>query len=114
MLGFDGKQSNHKPDGWYFPDDLNAVAIVLETKSNDKDLLNKQWEDEILKNIRITQTKYKNVVGILYNGKDIRVFKNEEEIKDTAQELQHKTYYFKRGCRRLAVMIYCKNEDNTL
>lgn len=95
MLGFDGKQSNHKPDGWYFPDDLNAVAIVLETKSNDKDLLNKQWEDEILKNIRITQTKYKNVVGILYNGKDIRVFKNEEEIKDTAQELQHKTYYFK-------------------
>lgn len=95
MLGFDGKQSNHKPDGWYFPDDLNAVAIVLETKSNDKDLLNKQWEEELLKNIRITQTKYKNVVGILYNGKDIRVFKNEEEIKDTAQELQHKTYYFK-------------------
>ena len=65
MLGFDGKQSNHKPDGWYFPDDLNAVAIVLETKSNDKDLLNKQWEEELLKNIRITQTKYKNVVGIL-------------------------------------------------
>lgn len=95
MLGFDGKQSNHKPDGWYFPDDLNAVAIVLETKSNDKDLLNKQWEEELLKNIRITQTKYKNVVGILYNGKNIRVFKNEEEIKDTAQELQHKTYYFK-------------------
>ena len=37
-LGFSGKGSNHKPDGWYLPDDCTKVAIILETKSSDKNI----------------------------------------------------------------------------
>ena len=38
------------------------------------------------------QTQYKQVVGILYNGEDIRVFKGEEEVK-TPTKLQSVSYY---------------------
>ena len=38
QLGFYGKGSNHKPDGWYLPADRTKVAIILETKSSDKNL----------------------------------------------------------------------------
>lgn len=38
QLGINGKGSNHKPDGWYLPDDVSKVAIILETKSSDKDI----------------------------------------------------------------------------
>ena len=48
--------------------------------------------DEVLKNVRIMQTQYKKVVGILYNGEDIRVFKGEEEVK-TPTKLQSVSYY---------------------
>ena len=48
--------------------------------------------DEVLKNVRIMQTQYKKVVGILYNGEDIRVFKGEEKVK-TPTKLQSVSYY---------------------
>ena len=38
------------------------------------------------------QTQYKKVVGILYNGEDIRVFKGEEKVK-TPTKLQSVSYY---------------------
>lgn len=91
QLGFAGKSD--RPDGWYLPKDKSEVAIILETKSEDEDLAKAKWVKEIQKNISITQTKYSKVVGILYNGTDIRVFKNEEEITGVASTLQNKTYY---------------------
>lgn len=38
-------------------------------------------------------SKYKQVVGILYNGIDVRVFLNNSELPDAAPMLQNKTYY---------------------
>lgn len=90
QLGFSGV--NDKPDGWYLPVQANQVAIILETKASDIDIAKQEYVDELLKNVRIAATKYSKVVGILYNGTDTRVFKNEEEIF-TARELQHKKYY---------------------
>lgn len=89
QLGFKGV--NDKPDGWYLPDNTNDPAIILEAKSSLVELKDKQVE-EIKKNCTITLTKYKNVIGILYNGYDIRVFRNNNEI-ETVAELQNKEYY---------------------
>lgn len=48
--------------------------------------------DEILKNVRIVETQYEKVVGILYNDNDVPVFKNAEEV-ESASTLQHVEYY---------------------
>ena len=53
------------------------------------------YADELLKNIAIVRKKYVSVVGILYNGKDIRIFKNEKEFNEGSQKLEHKTYYIR-------------------
>lgn len=80
QLGFKG--INDKPDGWYLPDDHTMPAIILETKSEAEDISLQKWADELAKNCNIVLTKYKQVVGILYNGIDIRVFKNNVEEND--------------------------------
>ncbi|EJQ88386.1 hypothetical protein IGW_05065 [Bacillus cereus ISP3191] len=89
QLGFLGVAD--KPDGWYLPNNKNDVAVVLETKAT-RIKLGQTQVDEVLKNVRIMQTQYEKVVGILYNGEDIRVFKGEEEIK-TPHKLQSVGYY---------------------
>ena len=89
QLGFKGV--NDKPDGWYLPDNTNDPAIILEAKSSLVELKDKQVE-EIKKNCTIALTKYKNVIGILYNGFDIKVYRNNNEI-ETTNELQNKEYY---------------------
>ena len=91
QLGFSG--INDRPDGWFLPSNKGEVAIILETKSEKEDLTKEKWVKELLKNIAIVRTKYTKVVGILYNGVDIRVFKNDEEITGIASTLQHKNYY---------------------
>ncbi len=91
LLGFKG--NSNRPDGWYLPNDVGAVAIILETKSENTDLNNKRWVEELQKNVDIVRTKYSSVIGLLYNGVDIRVFKNDEEITGVASTLQHKHYY---------------------
>lgn len=91
QLGFKG--INDKPDGWYLPDDHNMPAIILETKSEAEDISLQKWVDELVKNCNIVATKYKQVVGILYNGIDIRVFKNNVEALDISATLQNKAYY---------------------
>ena len=70
------------------PDDHNMPAIILETKSEAEDISNQKWIDELIKNCNIVATKYKQVVGILYNGIDVRVFKNN--IEDTEAYLMFK------------------------
>lgn len=89
QLGFPGIAD--KPDGWYLPNNLADVAIVLETKASHIKLGENQVE-EILKNVAIVEKKYQKVVGILYNGEDIRVFRNHKEI-DTVKQLQRVEYY---------------------
>lgn len=93
QLGFKGVID--KPDGWYLSDDKNIPAIVLETKPESEEISKQKWADELFKNIDIALTKYKKVVGILYNGKEVRVFKNKEEVKNISKNVEHKSYYLK-------------------
>lgn len=90
QLGFKGIID--KPDGWYLPDDLNTPAIILESKSEDTDISLKKCENELKKNCDIALNKYQNVVGILYNGIDTRIFLNNVETENVAK-LQDKSYY---------------------
>ena len=93
QLGFKG--ISDKPDGWYIPDNKNAVAIILETKNSDVDLDTKMCVDEIRKNCTILMTNgYTKVVGILHNGYKTRGFLNNEPI-DIPNELQNKQFYIK-------------------
>lgn len=90
-LGFKGEGANYRPDGWYLPNETNFPAIILEVKKEDCDLKQPQI-DEVLKNCRVAHSRYKNVVGILYNGIDILVYKNEELVPNE-KELHNKEYY---------------------
>ena len=89
QLGFKGILD--KPDGWYLPKNFNDPAIILETKSSITKLKDKQVKG-LKKNCAIVLQKYNKVIGILYNGNDIRVFKNNEEIS-AVNTLKNKEYY---------------------
>ena len=106
QLGFSGVID--KPDGWYLPDNYADVAIVLEAKASTITLGDKQV-DEVLKNVKIVQSKYNNVVGILYNGDDTRVFKGMIEYKDYASNnLQNLEYYialFKNSESSICIIV---------
>ena len=93
QLGFSGKGSTHKPDGWYLPEDYTQVAIILETKSSDKDINIPSIVNELLANVQIANGKYSRVVGILYNGEETAVFLNGERRENTPKDLQPKDYY---------------------
>lgn len=75
-----GIKSNKKPDGWYLPNDIGSVAIILETKANSVDIHVDKWRDELLENVQIASSKYSKVIGILYNGEDIRVFEETKNL----------------------------------
>lgn len=90
-LGFKGEGANYRPDGWYLPNETNFPAIILEVKKEDCDLKQPQI-DELLKNCVVAHSKYQNVIGILYNGVDIIVYKNEERLPNE-KELLNKEYY---------------------
>lgn len=79
QLGFKGVSD--KPDGWYLPNDKQDVAIILETKSEKEDVFSEKHYAELVKNIEITAQQYKRVVGILYNGTDVRV---SNTLKETS------------------------------
>lgn len=82
-----------KPDGWYLPRDVSRSAIILEAKNEEESVYKVKWEIELLKNCDIALRRYKNVIGILYNGKDIRIFKNKVEELTLSANLQRKDYY---------------------
>lgn len=90
-LGFVGKGANNRPDGWYLPHQTIFPAIILEVKNEETELKTPQVE-ELLKNCRIAHTKYKDVIGILYNGIDIQVFKNEELVEGETSLLNKEHY----------------------
>ena len=89
QLGFVGIKD--KPDGWYLPNDKNSPAIILECKNSNVNLGEKEKE-ELLKNCRIALSKYKKVIGILFNGYDIIVYKNCVQVLGE-YKLQNKEYY---------------------
>ena len=91
QLGFKGV--NDKPDGWYLPEDKTIPALVLEAKSENEDISLQKWVNELSKNCNIVLNVYKNVIGILYNGIEVRVFKNNQEVVNASSTLQHKEYY---------------------
>ena len=91
QLGFKGVID--KPDGWCLSEDKEIPAIILETKSEAEDISLKKWEKELIKNCKIALTQYKHVVGILYNGNDVRVFLDNIEAETTVPTLQDKSYY---------------------
>lgn len=95
QLGFKGVID--KPDGWYLPTDKMAVAIILETKAEKEDVQSNKWIAELKKNVEIVSSKYKRIVGILYNGLDNYVLKFKdgiyEPVLDAAPTLQPKAYY---------------------
>lgn len=91
LLGIKGEGANNRPDGWYLPNETSFPAIIAEFKGEDKDL-KPQHIDELLKNCRIAHTKYRDIIGILYNGVDILVYKNEELLPDE-RELHNKEHY---------------------
>lgn len=90
-----------KPDGWYFPHDINKPALILEVKrQGDKEIdINGTKTAEQVKSIAqiesyidITQKKYKQVIGILYDGNNAIVYKNKECVAQT-NALFDKSYY---------------------
>ena len=93
QLGFSGVMD--KPDGWWLPEDASQIALILEAKAESVDIDTKKCIDEIRKNCSIAMTRYDRVVGILYNGRMTRAFKNNIPI-DVPDELQSKEYYFAR------------------
>ena len=88
QLGFNGIKD--RPDGWYLPKKVEEPAIILETKNSNQKLEN--FLDEVIKNCDIVSTKYNKVIGILYNGIDVIVLKNNEVI-EAVDTLQNKDYY---------------------
>lgn len=91
QLGIKGVSD--KPDGWYIPDNKNAVAILLETKNSNEDIGTKKIVDEIKKNCQILMDAgWKKVVGILHNGYKTAGFLNNEPI-DIPNEIQNKKFY---------------------
>ena len=89
-LGFRGV--NYKPDGWYLPKDKGGVAIILETKAENIDLDSQKWVDELNQNVDVVMGQYSKVVGILYNGRALRCFRNKVEVQ-APTELQDKQFY---------------------
>lgn len=87
------KGISERPDGWYLPNDIQKTAIILETKASNE-LLDEKNEKQIKDYIKITQRKYKKVIGILYNGNETIVYKNDIVYSATNQ-LFDKNYYLK-------------------
>ncbi|EIA1554683.1 N-6 DNA methylase [Vibrio parahaemolyticus] len=100
QLGFKGVKD--RPDGWYLPNEKAFPAIILEAKS-DTTNLNQAHSDELLKNIKIVSKKYKDSIGILYNGNIVKIYKNGVFLRDE-NDLKNKEYY---------LSIFSKNKIDT-
>ncbi|MDR3216977.1 MAG: N-6 DNA methylase [Clostridiaceae bacterium] len=87
----DFKGVKDRPDGWYLPNETIFPAIILEAKGESTEL-KQPHIDELFKNLKIVETKYKDHVGILYNGVEIKVFKNFIELPSQTN-LKNKEYY---------------------
>lgn len=90
QLGFAGV--NDKPDGWYLPENTGDVACIFEFKAEGVDIGSAACVAEIRKNCEIAMGRYGRVVGVLYNGREVLCYKNNEPVT-VAGELQKVDYY---------------------
>lgn len=91
QLGFTDKLiSSKKPDGWFLPKNNYEVAIICETKNSNEPV--EKNTNQLEEYIEIVKSKYNKVIGIIYNGCDVLVYKNNEII-ETVSTLQNKEYY---------------------
>jgi len=88
-LGFKGVTD--RPDGWYLPNERTYPAIILETKKEGHRFTNAD-RDELIKNCNICRKKYPHVVGLLYNGDTVEVYKNGTK-HSRGNELLNKEVY---------------------
>ena len=88
QLGFSGIKD--RPDGWYLPNERSFPAIILEAKSENS-TIKKAHIDELLKNLTIVNKKYKRHIGILYNGFEVKIYKDGIFLRDE-NELKNKEY----------------------
>lgn len=115
-LGFAGVLD--APDGWYIPENKNAVAIILEAKKSDVDIDTSKCVDEIKKNCKVLMDAgYKKIVGILHNGYKIRGFCNNEPL-EIPNEIQHKKFYInlinEQGISTQKIYDTTRNINNNL
>lgn len=89
QLGFKGVKD--RPDGWYLPNETHYPALILEVKASNIKFGDKERE-ELLKNVRIVQSRYKHVIGLLYNGYELEVYKDGKRV-EAKEELLDKEYY---------------------
>lgn len=88
------------PDFWYFPKNTYKVAVVGETKGYKPSSpdFTKSDINQIKKYLNIVSKFYNKVIGILYNGGNIIVYKYtkgvmEYEILENEKNLQPIEYY---------------------
>ena len=90
------KGVNDRPDGWYLPENPNDGAILFEFKSSKYDL-NDKVETEVKKNMDIAKSRYKDTMGVIYNGLTTRVFIDKDnkysEIFNQPDAIQDIDYY---------------------
>lgn len=80
-------------NGWYIPKDKNA-GIILETKRPSEEVTNQKHINQLLTNCAVLATTHRNVIGILYNGKETNIFINGDHIPElSGKPLEHKSFY---------------------
>ncbi|WP_425381214.1 HsdM family class I SAM-dependent methyltransferase [Spiroplasma endosymbiont of Polydrusus pterygomalis] len=83
-----------EPDGWYF-DEKKSCSIIVEAK-NSLQKIDSKAINQLKKYILIAKSKYKNVIGVLYNGIENKVFWNFNEYIDEnllGMTIKNKEYY---------------------
>lgn len=92
-LGFTGEGSSLKPDGWYLPHDRGLPALVLETKaSNAMPIDSPDLKAQVEGYCDVVRTRYDLVIGIVYDGEQVRAYLNGQSFK-VSNELQPVDYY---------------------
>ena len=89
QLGFAGVKN--RPDGWYLPNEVSYPAIILEVKASNVKLGSKE-RNELLRNVGIVRSRYTHVVGLLYNGYELEVYK-DDVLMESETELLDKEHY---------------------
>ncbi|MCR4919092.1 MAG: hypothetical protein K5928_04665 [Prevotella sp.] len=81
----------NRPDGWYLPNEVSYPAIILEVKASNVKLGSKE-RNELLRNVGIVRSRYTHVVGLLYNGYELEVYK-DDVLMESETELLDKEHY---------------------
>lgn len=93
QLGFIGEGISLKPDGWYLPNDRGLPAFALETKApGTMPIDSPGLKEQVERYCEVMRTRYDLVVGIVYDGEQVRAYLNGE-LLEVPNELQPVQYY---------------------